>query len=163
LGIAAMVAFERQRDPAGGALLAAAVLSKIFPGLLLLVLAAQRRWRALAWAAAWSALFSLPALALLGPQPVLALRRGHGPQVPRLLSGAAFHFTHNGRHEVFLISRNFSIAGIGAKLQLLGGPPAAVAGAKVLTWIYTGALLVLTVAGARARASRTGRLMFWLA
>jgi hypothetical protein len=159
LAVGAMTAFEKRRDSAGGALLAAAILSKIFPAILLLVLAAQRRWRALAWTAGWSALLSLAALAVLGPQPFVAFARY---QVPRIASGAAFHFTHEGTHEIFLLARNFSVDAIGAKLQLIGAPRAAIAGAHAWTWIYTAALLVLAVAGARIRASRVGQLMLWL-
>jgi alpha-1,2-mannosyltransferase len=48
LALAGMVAFDRERRAVGGALLSFAVLSKIFPGVLLVLMAAQRRWRNIA-------------------------------------------------------------------------------------------------------------------
>jgi len=42
--VAAMVAFAARRDVVGGALLGGAVMTKVFPGLLLVVLLVQRRW-----------------------------------------------------------------------------------------------------------------------
>jgi hypothetical protein len=48
-------------------------------------------------------------LAILGPRPYVAFL---GYQIPRLVSGAAFEFTHLGQHAVFLTSRNFSVAAL---------------------------------------------------
>ena len=45
----AMVLFAQRRYAAGGALLAFATVSKLFPGLLLVYLLIQRKSRALAW------------------------------------------------------------------------------------------------------------------
>ncbi len=56
LGAGALVAFATRRRALGGAMLAVATLAKIFPGLLFVVLAVQRRWRVLvARAARWLA------------------------------------------------------------------------------------------------------------
>ena len=62
LSLLAMVALERGRAATGGALLAMAILSKIAPGLLAVVLLVQRRFREAALAAGFGAL--LLALAL---------------------------------------------------------------------------------------------------
>jgi ethanolamine transporter EutH len=43
LGVGAMLAFDTGRRTLGGAMLAVAVLSKLFPGVLLVVLAAGRQ------------------------------------------------------------------------------------------------------------------------
>ena len=72
LAVAGMVAFEQRRPVLGGGLLASAILSKIFPGLLLIALAAQRRWRAIGWTLAFTVVFVLIALAVLGPDPFIA-------------------------------------------------------------------------------------------
>ena len=52
--VAAMLLFERQRHAAGGAILAYAIVSKLFPGVLLFYLLLRRDWRAVGWTAAWS-------------------------------------------------------------------------------------------------------------
>jgi hypothetical protein len=44
-----MILLTQRRYPAGGALLAYATLSKLFPGLLFVYLVVRRQWRALAW------------------------------------------------------------------------------------------------------------------
>lgn len=51
--ILAMLAFERGHHAFGGAVLSALVLFKIFPGILVLLLLFQRRWRSVAWCATW--------------------------------------------------------------------------------------------------------------
>src|SRR5262249_29881520 len=45
LSMGALVAFQRGRAPLGGLLLGAAIVFKLFPGLLLVHLALRRRWR----------------------------------------------------------------------------------------------------------------------
>src|SRR4029079_14545837 len=84
---AAMVAFDRRRDAAGGALLGLAIAVKIFPALLLVVLAVQRRWRAVAATlVAVLALFLL-ALLVLGWGTMSLFLREH---LPAVASGRAF-------------------------------------------------------------------------
>ena len=47
-----MLLFERRRHAAGGLLLAYAIVSKLFPGVLVLYLLLRRDWRAVGWTAA---------------------------------------------------------------------------------------------------------------
>jgi len=54
----AMVLFERRRFAAGGAVLAFATVSKLYPGLLVLYLLVRRQWRAAAWTVGLGAAFS---------------------------------------------------------------------------------------------------------
>jgi len=89
LGVAAMLAFETRRPALGGAFLAAATLSKIFPGALLVVLAFQRRWRELAWTTCALLALTLAAGVLVGPAPFVAFFDYH---LPRLANGGAFAF-----------------------------------------------------------------------
>src|SRR4029079_14261476 len=55
LSMLAMVSFEKRRWALGGALLAFAIASKLYPGLLVVYLLSRREWRALAWTAAFGA------------------------------------------------------------------------------------------------------------
>ena len=48
LAVGGMLALERRRRALGGLMIAAAVCAKIFPGIVLVILAVQRRWRDLA-------------------------------------------------------------------------------------------------------------------
>lgn len=89
LAVGGALAMRRGRDSIGGALLAGAILSKLLPAILLVPLAIQRRWAALAWTTAWSALISLLAYVVLGPTPFEAFFAEH---LPRLTSGEAFAF-----------------------------------------------------------------------
>lgn len=89
LAIGAMLAFARRWNVAGGAMLAFAILSKIFPLALLALLAGEKRFRACAWTLAFVAAFSVLALATLGPQPFVAFIEY---QMPRLADGSAFAF-----------------------------------------------------------------------
>jgi hypothetical protein len=154
-----MVAFRERRHALGGALLATAIASKIFPAVLLVLLLARREWRALGWTALSGVALALIGLAVLGPAPYQAFFHY---QLPRLASGQAFAFTHNGAHEVFLISRNFSIAGLGAKLRAFGAPEAWAAATRVVPSIYSLGLLVLAWVTARAERTHAGDLVVWL-
>ena len=160
LACGAMVAFHERRTAVGGGLLAAAILSKLFPAVLLVVLAVRREWRALGWTAAFGTAFVLAGLVVLGPHPYAAF---FGYQLPRIASGAAFGFTHEGANATFLASRNFSVAGVGAKLRLLGAPGGLVPLAHVASWTYTLALIPLAVLAARGTRTRVRNLLVWLA
>jgi hypothetical protein len=159
LAVAGMAAFQERRHAAGGVLLSAAILAKMFPAILLVVLAARRQWRSLAWTAAAGAAFTLLGLAVLGPSPFRAFIQY---ELPRIASGAAFQFTHQGQHEVFIVSRNFSVARLGAKLALLGAPAAAIHGVRALSWIYAMALLALAVTSAPRAQARTDCALVWI-
>lgn len=160
ISMLALVAFERRRAAAGGALLAFATVSKVFPGLLALDLLLRRRWRSLAWTAGAALAFSLGSLALLGPNPFRAFL---GFQLPRIASGEAFAWL--GSDELAAVAAiNDSIPGLVWKLRLLGlgVEPGWVAAAG---WLYTLALLGLVWLAARrmAGAMALDRARIWLA
>jgi hypothetical protein len=159
LACGAMAAIHDRRHAVGGALLAAAIWSKLFPAVLLLVLLARRDWRSVAWTAVFGVALALVGLVVLGPDPYRAF---FAYQLPRIVSGEAFAFTHNGAHEVFLISRNFSVAGIGAKLGALGAPGGWIAVVAVVPWLYTVGLLALAWRAARTGHARVEGLLVWL-
>jgi hypothetical protein len=83
LSVLAMLAFARQREALGGAMLAFAVAAQLSPAVLLVYLVVRRRWRALAWTAGFGA--SLGAVTWLGfgAQP---FRSFFADLLPRLAS-----------------------------------------------------------------------------
>ena len=56
----AMGLFERGRHAAGGLLLAYAIVSKLYPGLLILYLVLRREWRPVGWTAGFSLVLVCP-------------------------------------------------------------------------------------------------------
>lgn len=157
LSVGAMVAFEGRRPALGGALLAFAIVSKIFPGLLLVILLARRRWRDLSFTIGFAAAYSVLALVVLGPAPFVAF---YSYQLPRIASGAAFSFF---LRDPFFISRNVAVYGIVFKLRALGVPGMTQALASALSWLYTAVLVWLSWRASHVERTRLGRAQLWLA
>jgi hypothetical protein len=166
LAILAMIAFDRGRPALGGAMLAFAIGTKLYPGLLLILLLTQRRWREALWTIGFGVLYCAGVLAIAGSAP---FHEFVSYQLPRLLSGEAFDFFKE-RADAKLI--NNSMYGVPYKLEVLGlvRDPARLA--PVLSRIYTVALVVLAVALGRkaprpavleSRAARAERAMVWMA
>ena len=157
LAVAAMLSFQRRHSAVGGALLAMAVLAKIFPVVLLPYLAVQRRFRELAWTAAFVAVISLVALAVLGSAPFVAFVDSH---LPRLADGSAFAFDEAWPELADLVvADNQGVFGLARKVGLdkqSAGRLGRVFGLAVLA--------VAALAGRRrASSSRTARAATWLA
>jgi hypothetical protein len=159
LAVGAMIAFEERRHAVGGALLAFAILSKVFPGVLLVALLALRRWREIGWTLAFAGLFVLMGLLVLGTDPFVSFV---SYQLPRLVNGEAFSFIDRSDVPVLVVARNLSIYGVAAKLKMLGvsGDVAPFAGA--LTWAYTAAVLWLAWRAGRGGPTRLTRVLIWL-
>ncbi len=152
MALVAMLAFRRQQYGLGGGLLAAAISAKIFPGLLVLVLLLERRWRAVAATGVWLAGLAGVAWLVVGSAPFVAFV---DYQLPRMSSGAAFaHFFA----EPFAVAENQSIAGIGYKLAALGVPIDPIAFIAVAKWLWLAAL-----AAAAWRAVGRDDTASWLA
>lgn len=146
---------ERGRlEIAGGALLAFATLSKIFPGLLIIALAAERRWRAVGWTVAWLFVWTLLSIVVLGPAPMAAFL---DLQLGRVASGAAFPFMADNER---VVAANMSIHALVWKVGLLAGHPSAAA-ARVVSWIFCG-LLAVAVALAARRWERLSQAQLWM-
>jgi Glycosyltransferase family 87 len=160
LAIAAMVAFDQRRLAVGGALLSFAILSKIFPGLLLVMLAGQRRWREIGWTLGFGVAFVMLALLILGTDPFVAFV---SYQLPRIVSGEAFSFNERADVPSFIVSRNFSVYGIVAKLRLLGLAGVGSTTAHALTWGYTILLLWLAWRARMPSPNRRLQVIVWLA
>lgn len=153
LAVLGMLFLEKQRYVAGGLLLAFAIVSKLWPGVLIVYLLFGRRWRAISYTLGALVGFSAAALVWFGANPFRAFIHY---QLPRLVSGEAFEFaTHNIR----ALTMNLSVPGIAYKLARLGlpiGEPQAVA--KVMTTVYTIVIsLILGVVGIRQLKRTAGR------
>jgi len=135
LSVLAMLLFDRGRWAAGGFVLAFAIASKLYPGLLVVYLLVKRRWRAVLWTAAFGAVIVLASLLDTGWTPYAAFLR----HLPALLSGEAFPAFRNP----VATAINFSVPGLAFKLKLFGVPGMGYAAAKALGWISTLAALVL--------------------
>jgi hypothetical protein len=109
-----MVAFDRGRPALGGALLAFAILSKISPGLLGVVLLVQRRWRDALWTAGFGLGWTVLALIVFGPAPFEAFLFY---ELPRLGSGAALEFFTSNIPD---LASNMAPFGVPFKLEVLG-------------------------------------------
>jgi hypothetical protein len=129
MAMIAMVLFERRRWASGGALLAFATVSKLFPGLLVVYLLAQRRWTAVLWTVGFAVLFTLVTLVDIGGAPYA----GFLEHLPGLVGGEAFPaFRNPGAMAI-----NYSVPGIVFKLKLFGVPGMGFFASKIAGWIYT--------------------------
>jgi len=165
VSVLAWASFRRFR-PLGGALLALAIVSKIFPGILGLDLLLRRRWKEVASTAAFGLLFCGTIYAVVGPQPFRAFFEF---ELPRLSSGEAFARPFS---RAFAVAHNMSPFGAALKLEKLGLPGMGMATAKLFSGIYGLALLGLAFWAARRGAlatafargsSATTELSVWLA
>lgn len=156
LAMGGMLAFSDERHALGGALLGTAVVTKIFPGLLVAYLLVQRRWRAVAWTSAWCVAHALLAFAILGPAPFVAFFEYH---LPRIATGEAFSFFLKSD---LVIASNYGVYGIPIKLGKLGVPGMSLGAASTLTWIY--GVVILGAAAVVARRTQDARapLAVWL-
>jgi hypothetical protein len=161
LAVAALLAFETRRQALGGALLAGAVLSKVFPGLVLIPLLVQRRWRAVGWTAAFAAAFTLLAWLVLGSSPFSAF---WNYQLPRMQSGEAFAFAQWWPEDATeIIAANLTPFGVVARLNELGVSGMSDEFARSVNWVYSLFILGLAIWAARIGAERTHQAQVWLA
>src|SRR5262245_21365476 len=151
----AMLLFERRRWASGGALLAFATVSKLYPGLLVIYLLARRQWRAAVWTGAWGLAFVVLTFVDIGP----GVYRAFLDHLPGILGGEAFPAFRNPAAKAI----NFSVPGLVFKLQLFGVPGMSFGAAKLVGWMYTLIAVGATIAaGLRSRRERETPLV-WLA
>lgn len=141
ISLLAMVCFETKRLKLGGVLLGFAIVSKIFPGLLLVYLLARRRWTDVAWTGAAMVAYCLATIAVFGTQPFHAFV---SYQLPRIASGEAFSFAFEYIRPLTL---NWSVMGIFPKLEKLGwiADIDGAAARKIVSVLYSGLLLLIVV------------------
>jgi hypothetical protein len=156
MSVLGMVLLDRRRFAAGGALLGFATVAKLYPGLLVVYLAVRRDWRALAWTAAFGALYVVAAAIDLGP----AVYRSFAHHMPGLLGGEAFPAFRNPA----AIAINLSIPGLVFKAKLFGLTGVATfTNMKLVGWIYTLVAIATTVVLARRATPDDEKPIVWLA
>lgn len=151
----AMAFSQRRRWASGGALLAFATVSKLFPGLLAIDLIVRRRWRALAWTAAFGLGLILVTLVDVGWSQFASFLE----HLPGLVGGEAFPAFRNPA----AIAINLSVPGLVFKLKLFGLAGASFAASKAVGWIYTVVAIWATVVIARRQLPDAQRPLAWMA
>lgn len=126
---------ERRRHALGGALLAFAVVSKLYPGPLVVYLMVRRQWRAAAWTVGFGIAFALASLVDIGWAPQV----GFLHHVPGLLSGHAFPAFRNP----MAVAINYSMPGLAFKARLFDVPGMGFGAARVIGTTCTLAVLML--------------------
>lgn len=157
ISVLAMVAFHRDRPVIGGALLAFAILSKISPGVLGIVLLAQRRFRSAAWTAGFGLFFLALSVLTLGVNPMTSFLTY---TLSRLSSGEAFAFMDD---TPFNILTNMAPFGLPFKLQLIGldvGDPWVIA--RRIGRAYSVVLAILAVVALRRPGGRRAQALTWM-
>jgi hypothetical protein len=150
LAVIAFVAMARGRHLLGAALLSFVILAKLFPGALLLVLAARRQWRPLLLTLACLALWIGLAVLVFGWAPFEAFWRYH---LPRIQSGEAFP----QMRFPLAIAVNQSVYGIPLKLSLFGIGAGSARVASLLASLYT----VVPCLAALLLARKTPEPILW--
>jgi hypothetical protein len=138
MSVIAMAAFAWRRNVAGGVLLAFATLGKLFPGVLVAVLIARRRWRALALTVVWALVFVALTLLVFGRKPFDDFL---SYQIPAIASGAAFSFNDKPQW----IPTNYGVYALVAKMRLLGFGGMSHETGNVVASAYGIVLMVLVV------------------
>ena len=154
ISIIAMALFERRRWVAGGALLAYATVSKLYPGMLAFYLLARREWRAVAWTAGLGVALAVVTWIDIGWAPYRAFLG----RFAALVGGEAFPAFRNP----MAMAINYSIPGLVFKLKLFGVPGMNFAAAKIVGWIYTLIVLAVIIAIARRPVPERQRSLVWL-
>jgi hypothetical protein len=142
LAVLAMIAFDRGRTAVGAVALGFATVSKIFPGILGLLLLAHRRWKAAGWTAVAGTAATVLALLAVGPTPFVDFARY---QLPRMQSAEAFFWIENPE----MAPVNQSVYGLVTKLRLLGVPGTGAGAAVLLSSLYALLLVPLALLAAR--------------
>jgi hypothetical protein len=159
LAMAGMVALDGRRRALGSALLGFAIVTKLFPAVLLGLLILRGRVLDALATIAWAAVFAGAGFLVVGPEPYLAFARY---QLPRIVSGEAFSFFRtNGS---FFVANNQSPFGDVFKLAALGVPQATERLALLVSRGYAALVVLLTIVAAwRRTPGRGGAAMTWLA
>ncbi len=148
ISLLSMLAFEKNRNFVGATLLGYAIVSKLFPGVLLAYLVMRRRWRSAGWTVGMMGVLGCATLAVFGAGPFHAFL---DYQLPRLTSGEAFSFATTYIRAIIV---NLSVMGIPYRLVGLDVLAAenAPGVARVLVWMHTvGIVAAIAVLGNRHR------------
>lgn len=145
LSLLSLLAFRRGRPALGGALLAFATISKIFPGVLVAYLLFRRRFRDVAWVTVWGLLWLGAGVLAFGGHP---LERFLVYELPRIASGEAFAWLRID--ELWWVRAiNHSVPGLGLKLGTLFGALPSPGLEQGLSLAYSALLLGLAFVASR--------------
>ena len=146
LSMLAMIAFERRHTARGGLMLGFSAVSKVFPGVLGVLLVVDRRWTSILWTIGWAVAFVIVTLLWIGSGPFSDF---FNYQMPRIQSAAAFGWINApGMAPV-----NYGIHGLIIKLRVLGVPWTSAGLANIAASLY-GVLLLPIAAIAASRLAR---------
>lgn len=158
IAMIAMLLLESRRpaaNAAGGALLAFATVSKLYPGLLVFYLLVRRRWTALAWTAGFGLVYVLATLAYAGTAPFVSFV----DHLPGLLGGEAFPAFRNP----YAMAGNYSVPGLAFKAGILGVPGMGFPVSKAIGWVWTLVILWLIARIGRRMLCAEEEPFLWLA
>jgi hypothetical protein len=150
LVVLAFLAFARGHRLAGAFALAFAILSKLFPALLVVYLVARGRWRDAAWTIAAAAVLILASVLAFGVGPHIKYVES---ELPALLSGSVYRAV---LEMPGAIATNMSVPGLFRKVALIGLPPISDAAIRAIGGLWATLVLAGTVLIAR-RTERTHR------
>jgi hypothetical protein len=148
LCLLAFAAFDAERDALGGALLGFAIDTKLFPALLVVLLLAQRRYRAAAWSVAMSGAIAGASYLVLGAPSYESFVSF---QLPRLANGDAFPMLKAFLPAVMI---NHSVYGVVVKGIHLGVAGLDFRVASIVAWLYTVVAVALVVVVGRRGSPR---------
>ena len=150
----AMYCIDRGAHAAGGALLAVAIVAKLYPGVFVLYLLLRHEWRPVIWTAIFGLTLVAVSLADVGLQPYRAFLH----EMPALMSGEAF----SAFRSPLAIGNNGSVPGLVFKLKMWGVPYMGYDAMRIVGWVYTLVVVAGTVWLAR-RVRPDGREpVIWL-
>ena len=133
----AMYCIDRGQPAAGGALLAVAIVAKLYPGVFVLYLLLRREWRPVIWTAVFGLVLVAVSLADTGLQPYRAFLH----EMPALMSGEAF----SAFRSPIAIGNNGSVPGLVFKLKMWGVPYMGYDAMRIVGWVYTLVVVAGTV------------------
>lgn len=158
MAVLSMIAFESKRPALGGGLLAFSIIAKISPGILVILLLAQGRWRDLAWTLGFGLLYTLACILFFGIAPVESFLTY---QLPQIVSGDSMKWFASLTTNIVVNTGPFSIP---FKLDALGlpiGDPWAVA--RPINTAFTLLIVALAVVLGRQQRNRPQSLYLWVA
>ena len=138
IAVAGMLGVTAGRVATGAPLLAFAAAAKLFPGLLLPLLVATRRWRAVVVLIAWMLAFAVLSYLMFGSRPYVDFVNY---QLPAISSGSGFAWSTLP----FLVPTNYGVSAIVLKLSALGLPVGSLDAGMRLASIYGLVLVALVV------------------
>jgi hypothetical protein len=143
--------------PVGGILLAMSSVAKLFPGILVVFLLAQKKFREVGWVVGFAIVLSIIAFFVVGPNPFQAFIEY---EIPKLSSGEAFSGPFS---RAFAVAANMAPFGIPLKLGWLGLPGMTLGIGRIVSSIHLLIVLILAIwSGRQKPRSNTEMISVWI-